>query len=128
MRDWALFINGIYRSVLEEILATQRGHPDFTLFLQPHSGSAIARLRRDVPTPEAPVTLYASTTDELDAISYTAEIVGWENKLEMGKARQLEVDGIIRGPPARRRRTLRRISNSWQPQFESASRQPNVKA
>ena len=52
MNDWALFINGIYRSVLDEILSTQSHDPEITLFLQPYGGKAIARLRDNVPSPE----------------------------------------------------------------------------
>ena len=95
MTGWALFINGIYQSVLDEILSTQSQHPEETLFLQPYGGSAIARLRNNIPSPEAPVTLYASTTDKLDSVSYTADIVGWENKLTMTAARRQEVSDIL---------------------------------
>ena len=96
MRDWALFINGIYRNVLEEILAAQRERPDLTYFLQPYSGSAIARLQRDIPSPGAPVTLYASTTDKLDTVSYTADVVGWENKLAISASRREAVSNILK--------------------------------
>ena len=68
MSDWALFINGIYETVLEDISAEQSKDPGLTLFLQPYSGSAIALLRVNVPSPESPVTLYASTTDKLDTV------------------------------------------------------------
>jgi hypothetical protein len=96
MSDWALFINGIYRSVLDEIRSTQSQHPEMTLFLQPYSSSPIARLRDNMPSPESPVTLYASTTNKLDTVSYTAEIVGWENKLTMTPARRQEVNATLK--------------------------------
>ena len=95
MSDWALFINGIYETVLEDISAEQSKDPGLTLFLQPYSGSAIARLRGNVPSPESPVTLYASTTDKLDTVRYMSDIVGWEDKTAMTAARQQEVTAII---------------------------------
>ena len=96
MSDWALFINGIYGSVLDEILSIHSQRPEMTLFLQPYGGRAIARIRDNAPSLESPVTLYASTTVKLDTVSYTADIVGWENKLTMISARHQEVDEIIR--------------------------------
>jgi hypothetical protein len=96
MSDWALFINGIYSSVLDEIISTQYQNPEKTLFLQPHGGGATVRLRDDVPSPEFPITLYASTTDKLATVGYAAAIVGWENKLTLNLARRQEVDAIIR--------------------------------
>ena len=95
MPEVALFMNGIYRSVLEEIRETQSEFPDCTLFLQPYSGYPIRLFRKDVPTPEAPVTLYASTTDDLSNISYVAEIVGWEDKTVMTPSRRQEVNDLI---------------------------------
>lgn len=95
MPEVALFMNGIYRSVLEEIRETQSEFPDCTLFLQPYSGDTILMLQKDVPTPEAPVTLYASTTDDLSNISYVAEIVGWEDKTAMIPSRRQEVNDLI---------------------------------
>ena len=95
MRSYDLFINGIYRSVLEEILETQARTPDRTLFLQPFSESPIVRLRDNPPSPEDLVTLYASTTDALSVVSYTAEIVGWEDKRELSKARRNQLNDII---------------------------------
>ena len=91
----ALFINGIFRTVLDKILETQAGNPDHTLFLQPESGSPIVMLKNSPPTPEDPVTLYASTTDDLSMVSYTAEIANWEDKTTLSQARIEQVNGIL---------------------------------
>ena len=96
MREQALFINGIYRNGLDEILETQSVTPDETLFLQPYSASLIAMLRDNPPTIEDPVTLYASTTDDLTTVSYTAYIVKWEDKTQMDRSRRNAVDETIR--------------------------------
>ena len=95
MSPYALFINGIYRSVLEEILETQAGTPDRILFLQPFSKSPIVKLATNPPSPEDPVTLYISITTALSEVSYTAEIVGWEDKTVLSQARRNQVNEII---------------------------------
>ena len=60
-----------------------------------HSGSPIVMLRNNPPTIEDPVRLYASTTDDLATVSYAADIVGWEDKPKLERARRDEVAGII---------------------------------
>ena len=52
-------------------------------------------LRNNPPTIEDPVRLYASTTDDLATVSYAADIVGWEDKPKLERARRDEVAGII---------------------------------
>lgn len=96
MREQALFINGIFNTVLDEILEIQSVTPDKTLFLQPYSRSPIVMLRDNPPTIENPVTLYASTTDNLATVSYTADIVCWEDKTLLDKSRPDAVDETIR--------------------------------
>ena len=91
----ALFINGIYSDVLEEILKGQSQAPDQTLFLQPYSVMPIRLLKDNPPTPDDPVRLYASTTYDLAQVSYSADIVGWEDKTDMSQARREELAGII---------------------------------
>jgi len=80
MSEYALFINGVYDKVLEEILVIQSELPEQILFLQPYSGKAIARLRDQPPTVDNPVRLVVSITTNLTEIHYTAEIVGWDDK------------------------------------------------
>ena len=92
----ALFINGIFVTVLNEILKTQFAKPDRILFLQPYSHQAIVMLRDNPPTIEDPVKLYLSTSGELATVSYTAEIVGWEDKTQLTSERRDEVNGIIK--------------------------------
>ena len=96
MSDWAIYMNGVYRKPLEDILDAQSQHPELTLYLQPYGGRAIARLRDNIPSPEVPVTLYASTTDDLRNVSYTADIVGWEDKTTMSQARREELSKVIK--------------------------------
>ena len=95
MRAQALFINGIFPRVLDDIYDNQHRAPEKTLFLQPDSCRPIAALRDNPPTVEDPVMLYASTTKDLAMVYYRADIVGWEDKTTLEQARHDEVTAII---------------------------------
>ena len=88
MRDYALFINGIYEVVLDDIAKAQAADPGLLLYLQPYAGSAIAALRDSPPSKDDSVLLYASTTSDLERVHYTAEIVRWDDKTQLGPARR----------------------------------------
>lgn len=94
MDNRALFINGVYESVLEEIRAVQEHLPEQVLFLQPYSGMRIAELRRVRPTVDDPMRLYISTTADLPIVAYTAEIVGWDDKELLPQAKRELVSRI----------------------------------
>ena len=96
MRDQALFINGIFRVVLDDIVKVQSEDPEQILFLQPFTGTPIVMLRNNPPEIEDPVRLYASTSDDLAHVFYTAEVVLWEDKTTMSQTRRDEVENIIR--------------------------------
>ena len=89
-------MNGIYDRVLKEILDAQASAPDETFYLQPYTGTAIKRLREHAPSPESPVTMYASTTENLAFVSYTAQIVGWEDKTALSDSRRREITEALR--------------------------------
>ena len=80
MEDVALFLNGVYESVLDQILCAQEKAPGDTFYLQPFKSVAMARFRQDPPT-----ILYVSTTTNLAEVSYCADIVGWLDKRSMDK-------------------------------------------
>lgn len=80
MSNNALFLNGVYESVLKEILAVQIVLPEQIMFLQPYSNRIIRNLQENPPSVESPMPLYISLTDDLANIHYQAEIVGWEDK------------------------------------------------
>jgi hypothetical protein len=83
----ALFINGVYENVLDEIIKSQKNYPGKFFYLQPYSTSAIKRLKITPPTPHSAIPLYISTTNQLNQICYIADIVGWENKNELSQER-----------------------------------------
>lgn len=87
----ALFINGIYNGVLTEILAAQDGRRCGISYLQPYKGQLIGMLRKRRPSPDQPIRLYVSTTDNLSRICYTGLIVGWEDKRELSQRRRNNV-------------------------------------
>lgn len=60
MRE-SIFLNGVYESVLEEILEAQRDHPDETFYLQPYSSRKIRQLVEHASTKDNPTPLYIST-------------------------------------------------------------------
>ncbi len=92
---WDLYMNGVYRSVLEEILAVHRHLPDQILYMQPHGSGRITKLRDDPPTIDNPTKIWISTGDDLEHVSYTVEIVGWEDKTEMSDERRELIEKII---------------------------------
>jgi 5-methylcytosine-specific restriction endonuclease McrA len=87
----SLFINGIFESVLLEILDAQIGLGGGEFFIHPHSGRMIVMLRANQPTPEKPIKLYLSTTKQLSQICYVAEIIRYEDKRILSDTRRAEV-------------------------------------
>jgi len=87
----ALFINGVYDSVLAEILDAQDASGGRDSYLQPYKGSVVGMLRKRHPTSESPIRLYVSTTDNLSLISYSGLIVSWEDKRGLSQKRRNEV-------------------------------------
>ena len=86
----ALFLNGVYRSVLDEILFAQKTSPASAYYLQPYSSEKIKLLSEFEVTKDNPMSLYISTTDSLGMISYSADIIGWEDKREI-RSNRLQV-------------------------------------
>jgi len=83
MRDEALFLNGVWESVLQDILAIQAHLPEQIMYLQPYSGGRIVHLAEDPPTVDDPVRLLMSVTDDLPTVRYVCEIVGWDDKRQL---------------------------------------------
>lgn len=80
MTKKALFLNGVYDDVLQEIMTSQTAHPGEVFFIQPYKSDRITLLAGAPPTLEEPVRVYMSTTDDLKHVRYVAEIVHWEDK------------------------------------------------
>lgn len=91
----ALFLNGVYEDVLTEILHIQKLLPDLILFLQPYKAQAMKKLAINPPTCEAPILAYISTTEDLSVVSYSGEIVGWDDKRHISNERRNVLNRII---------------------------------
>lgn len=92
---FGLFINGVWESVLEEIVAIQSELPDHIMFLQPHAARRIAALHDHPPTLDTPVPLYLSTTDDYATVRYQGELVGCEDKREIAESRARVLNRLI---------------------------------
>ena len=91
-----IFINGVFSSVIDEILAVQRCVPEQVLYLQPYAGDRIAELHKARPSVDRPMRLFISLTDDLPTVHYTCEIVGWDDKRELtGKKREI-IEAVIK--------------------------------
>jgi len=79
----ALFINGIFEEVLDEVVKAHELDADQVCVLQPYSGSVIRLLQGHDFNQSPPIPFYISTTSDLTHISYIADIVGWDDKREL---------------------------------------------
>ena len=95
MKSEALFINGVYEDVLEEILLIQQHLPEQIMFLQPYRPDPITHLRDIPPTVDDPVRLYLSITTDLPTVRYSAEIVGWHNKQTLSEEEGHVINRVI---------------------------------
>jgi|JI10StandDraft_1071094.scaffolds.fasta_scaffold1069546_1 5-methylcytosine-specific restriction protein A len=95
MRTEALFINGIFQSVIDEILEIQDHIPHHVMYLQPCAGSAITHVRDTPPSAEAPMLLVLSTTEDLGSIQYACEIIGWDDKRTLPDAKRIVLTRVI---------------------------------
>ena len=95
LKDEALFLNGVYEEVLEEILQIQGELPEHIMYLQPYSSEPIVHLRDDRPSDEEPVLLYISITTDLSKVHYIAEIVGWDDKRQISPEKKNVLNRVI---------------------------------
>ena len=91
----AIYVNGIFASVLKEILVSQERRPGETFFLQPYESRYYAELRKSPPSPEQPIRFYASTSDDLNNVHFVADLVGWEDKTALSAGRRREVEEFL---------------------------------
>ena len=82
-QEQALFLNGVYQTVLEEILLAYKNNGNLICYLQPYTSRIIKLLQDKTPTENNPIKLYISTTSNLNLVSYSADIVNWNDKREL---------------------------------------------
>lgn len=95
MKFEALFINGVFESVLKEILLIQQYLPEHIMFLQPFSSDPITHLRDNRPSVDDPMRLFLSITTDLPTVHYTAEIVGWYDKRKISEEERFVFNRLI---------------------------------
>jgi 5-methylcytosine-specific restriction protein A len=83
MQKRAIFLNGVYDNVLQEIVASQTAHPGEVFFLQPYKSHRMKVFADSPPSSKEPVRVYISTTNDLKHVHYVAEIVHWEDKRQI---------------------------------------------
>ena len=81
----AVYLNGVFRSVLEEVIAAQSKEASLVCYLQPYKPTAMKELQKHPPTVGTSVPLLMSVTDSLGLVSYQADIVGWQDKRELSE-------------------------------------------
>lgn len=92
----ALYLNGVFEVILSDILESLSSGETSAGYLQPYKTSVIKLLKDEIPSLENPISLYISTTTKLSDISYTAEIIGWEDKRTLTDDRKHEIEESIR--------------------------------
>jgi hypothetical protein len=103
MPEYALFMNGVFREVLDDIRSVQEHLPDQVLFLQPYTGERIVKFAENPPSSDDPVRMFISITTDLSKVRYTCEIVGWDDKtLLTGRKRELISEIIAKYEPTER--------------------------
>ncbi|MCY4417785.1 MAG: hypothetical protein OXE87_15985 [Chloroflexi bacterium] len=96
MREIALYVNGIFDSVFQDILAAQTLRPHRHYYLQPYARYPIAYLRDNPPTHDDSVRLYASTSEDLQKVHYTADLIRWEDKRTIPEEKRARIFAELR--------------------------------
>lgn len=95
MKNDALFINGVFQGVLDEILELQEALPDQILFLQPYSKKTMRVLKADPPSVEDPMQVLVSTTEDLGNILFAGQIVRWCDKRQLDEKARRAISRVI---------------------------------
>lgn len=91
------YANGVFMSVLEEIVNAQSVNPNLICYLQPYDNTVINQLRDLSAEKGYSWQLYASTSSCLSHVSYVADIVGWKHKKELTQERPKKTEILTAG-------------------------------
>ena len=109
-RDYAIYMNGVEKGVLDEMIECLNDLPEQAVYLQPYSKKYIDKLHKAPPSEEDRVLMVFSTMKDLTQVSYCAEVVRWEDKRHEG-----EENGKRVGMPDKRRDRLNQLIRILQP-------------
>jgi 5-methylcytosine-specific restriction enzyme A len=87
MSEYGFYLNGVYESVLEEIINAQSSDKSLICYLQPYKEHKINWKNSITPSLENPIECYISLTTSLAFVTFKAEIVNWELKNELSDSR-----------------------------------------
>jgi hypothetical protein len=93
--DYAVYFNGVWESVLDEIIIAQGENPGVICYLQPAQPKYYSNLKSNPPSITSPVKAYFSTTTDLSTVAYKGLIVGWEDKQKLSGQRLAEFNNHI---------------------------------
>ena len=89
-------INGVFETVLIDIIKSQKKYPGEIFYLQPYS-SKVIRLLKDTNFEDIEsIPLYISVTTQLNQISYVADIINWDDKRHLSNERISVLDKKIK--------------------------------
>lgn len=97
-RDYAIYMNGVNKGILDEMIECLNDLPEQVVYLQPYRETTIRELRDASPpvSDEERVLMVFSTMEDLTKVYYCAEVVRWEDKITIPKARKDKLDRLIR--------------------------------
>ena len=95
MENQAIYFNGVFENVLDEVVKAQTSTPGLVCYLQPYSSSVINLLAKSPPSIESPMRTYISLSSSLAYVSYRAKIIGWEKKQDISATRLVELNKHI---------------------------------
>jgi hypothetical protein len=111
-RDYAIYMNGVRKGVLDEMIECLNDLPEQAVYLQPYDKDTIVQLRDASPpvSDEDRVLMVFSTMEDLTKVYYCAEVVRWEDKQKEKVLNDKKV-----GMPQKRRDRLNQLIRILQP-------------
>lgn len=77
MVNKSVLFYGVFDQTLREIALGCKKYPDETFYLQPKTSDAIKIIENEL---NLPLTLYLTTSEDINTVCYQCEIIKWENK------------------------------------------------
>jgi hypothetical protein len=107
----ALFMNGVFETVLIEIEKALEKDMDMICYLQPYSNYIIKELEKSTPSLNCPMWIYILTSSQLNFISYLAQIVGWKDKKYLSPEEENDINEHITKYQPKEEKIYRKIND-----------------
>ena len=79
-KNQSLLFYGVFEETLADIISSSRKSPDDIYYLQPKNNKAIKLIEDET---NLPLTLFITTSHDVNTVSYVCEVVKWENKFDL---------------------------------------------